>query len=316
MAAHPFSFRLWLAQQRLRSGLDRARWNRLAARFPQVLASMDGVDISPWVTPLWEGFNAKMLAAVTPSPPKRFLRESVIRQSMFVDVRGQWMADQLAALVEHYGVDRLNALARETPVGDPPLCPAEVEGIDLNTSYNTLHHLYHLARYERSTGHRVADVRTCLEWGGGYGNLARIVFAAAPSLQRYIIVDTPLFCALQWLYLSMTLGEDRVRLYTSGSELRTSGCVIVPVPLIAEATARGLEPDMLISTWALSECSVHAQDFVTGEQDWFGAERLLLGYQDSSEQLPDAGRIEQLSRSAGCKIEPVGFLGGNSYAFR
>ncbi len=302
------SVTLGLAQRRLRAQLDTRRWRALTRRFPGVLASMEGMDLGPWVTPLWEGFNAKMLSAIEPVPPMRFLRESVIRRSMFVDVRGAWLQAQMELLTGHFGAEQLRELAAETPVGDPPLCDAS-----LMTSHNTVHHLAHLARYEQHTGSQLAACSTVLEWGGGYGNLCRLMHRMSSELERYIIVDTPLFCALQWLYLSMTLGEDRVSLWTGNGDPPATGLVIVPVPAVPELD---VNVDLLISTWALSECSPLAQDHVSGARDWFGAVRLLLAFQASNAQLPEAGRLDAIARNADCDVLPVGVIDDNFYAFR
>ncbi len=299
---------LGLAQRRLRARHEGKRWRALAERFPDVLASMDGMDLGPWVTPLWEGFNAKMQASLEPVPPMRFLRESVIRQSMFVDVRGEWLNAQMELLSGHFGAERLSELVAESPVGDPPLCDAT-----LMTSHNTVHHLAHLARYEQQTGSQLAACSTVLEWGGGYGNLCRLVHKMSPDIERYVIVDTPLFGALQWLYLSMTLGEDRVSLWTGKGEPPAKGVVIVPVPEVPELD---VSVDLLLSTWAISECSPYAQDYVSGARDWFGAERLLLAFQASNAQLPEAGRLDGIARNAGCEVLPLGVIDDNFYAFR
>lgn len=269
---------------------------------------MDGLDLEPWVTPLWEGFNAKMSSALTPTPPKAFLRESVIRQSMFVDVRGEWLRAQLGVLRAELGEQWMRTLVREIAVGDPPLCDAS-----LMTSHNTVHHLTHLTRYSQATGWAVSDSKSVLEWGGGYGNLCRLVRRMHPNLQRYLIVDTPLFCALQWLYLSMALGAPNVHLWLGQGRPPESGVVIVPVSLARELE---VEVDLCISTWAISECSSFAQDYVSGKRNWYGAERLLLAFQASNEQLPNAGRLDAISRDAGCAVMPVEVIDDNFYAFR
>ncbi len=269
---------------------------------------MDGLDLEPWVTPLWEGFNQKMAGALTPAPPRRFLRESVIRQSMFVDVRGEWLRSQLALLRAELGEPRMRALVREIPAGDPPLCDAS-----LMTSHNTVHHLSHLVRYMQATGSQLTDSQSVLEWGGGYGNLCRIVRRMHPKLERYIIVDTPLFCGLQWLYLSMALGAHNVHLWLGSGKPPERGAVIVPVP---KANELDVEVDLFISTWALSECSPMAQDYVSGTRNWYGAQKLLLAFQASNEQLPDAGRLDAIARDAGCNVMPVEVIDDNFYAFR
>ena len=104
---------------------------------------------------------------------------------------------------------------------------------------------------------------------------------------EYVIVDLPIFIALQWLYLASVLGPEHVHIVDGGSDPRR-GAGIVLVPL---ALAHDVEPgaDLFISTWALSKCTTAAQDFVV-DRDWFQAERLLLAYQRSTATFPDAER--------------------------
>jgi hypothetical protein len=93
--------------------------------------------------------------------------------------------------------------------------------------------------------------------------------------------------------------------------IRAGAFNIVPVGLVEAVRPRA---DLFISTWALSESSREAQDWVAGH--WFGAQRLLLAFQESSADLPDAGRIRQCAEGAGAVVAAVPELAGNSYAFR
>ena len=48
---------------------------------------------------------------------------------------------------------------------------------------------------------------------------------------------------------------------------------------------------------------------------YFGAKNILMAYQDSSDELPDASRIEELILKTGGKVYEIPFLPGSHYAF-
>ena len=238
----------------------------LAQRFAGQLAAV-GPCVEPrYVRPDWARRNAELERDLLPVPPPDFLRHPVIQFQMFVDDR--FMAHQLP-----YVRSRLTdlELLAEDLVGDPPTVP--VPGTTILTSANTVHQLYHLLRYERSTGRRVSDAGTIVEWGGGFGSLMRLLCRMHGGGPTCVIVDTPVFSALQWLYLSAVLGEERVTLHTQRPARPVSGGInLVPIGLVKDMVVNA---DLFISNWALNESTPAAQRDVVGLH-WFQANSLLL----------------------------------------
>lgn len=306
---------LWLARHRLmREGRkERAAFRRLRPRFERLYRELAEIPFGHLVTPLWEGFNRTLEAGLLPRPRSDFLRLSVIKKTMFVDARGPWLREQVGYLGRRLG-PLLPHIVVESGVGDPALSLARPPA-----SHNTVHHLMHLARFEEQTGIALAGLARIVEWGGGYGNFARLVsiwrgVRGADEPATYTIIDTPLLIALQWLYLASVLGEERVHILRgSGDEVREGAFNLVPAGL-AEGLGPRLRADFFISTWALSESSRAAQDWVSGH--WFGADHLLLAFQESSPALPEAARVGALAQRAGAEVLPLPHPPGNFYAFR
>jgi len=74
--------------------------------------------------------------------------------------------------------------------------------------------------------------------------------------------------------------------------------------------------DLFISTWALSECSDFAQDYILTHQ-WFNAKHFLLAYHLAvGEAFPFASRVGEIAASGGATTVDIDFLPGNQYAFR
>ncbi len=212
----------------------------------------------------WARRNRDLAADVLPSPPPDLLRHPLILDEMFADPRH--VASELAVVLA--GRWPFTA-AEEDQVGEPPLL--QVDGVV--TSANTVHHLHHLCVYEAVSGRRIDDTVRILEWGGGYGNLAKLVMRLHRESPAYVVVDTPVFTVLQWLYLSSTLGEERVRIVTEPDSPLEDGVVhLVPCGTVA---SMGLQTDLFVSTWGVSQSTARAQQLVRASS-WFHAEALLL----------------------------------------
>ena len=96
----------------------------------------------------------------------------------------------------------------------------EVVGKNLNASFlhgksrrstliNSTHHLHHLMRFEQGTGRKRASFDSVVEFGGGYGNMARIVQNLG-SCETYSIVDLLLFSCIQYVFPSTVAGNVQV----------------------------------------------------------------------------------------------------------
>lgn len=270
-------------------------------------ASWRRISIDQHTTPLWRDFVSKLEPAVAPAPPFDFLRNPLVQRTMFVSGRNKWLGTELNLLEDLFGPKRLQSLLIEDYAGDPPLSNEKYL-----TSHNSVHHLYHLARYAYRTGNDLGKVRFVVEWGGGYGNLAKMFRRLVGDDLTYVIIDLPLFSLLQWTYLATVLGEEKVHLVASAdSAVQTGKVNILPVCFVDRLD---LACEMFVSTWALSESSPFSQDFVLSRK-WFGAKHVLLAYQESDELLPDAGRVEGIANEQGMAVEDIEFLPGNRYAF-
>jgi len=178
------------------------------------------------------------------------------------------------------------------------------------TLINSAHQLYHLARFERFRGERVEQVKSVVEFGGGYGNLARL-FRSFDERSRYTIVDLPLFSCIQYVYLSTVLGPEAVRLVTGAETPAADGWVeLVPINLLPDLRRDG---ELFVSTWALSESPPAAYELVR-ERNWFGARGILLAYSEgwkpwNTEEMT-RGLRERFRR---VETAPLDFLPGSRY---
>lgn len=275
---------------------DAGRIEHLAPQFADVRRRLERFEDETLTTDYWRDWAAGLAQDFTP-PPQDFLQHAVIRHTMFVDAGGPWLQDELRYLAARRSPQELRRLLREDRVGAPSL-----RSLRYRTSHNRVHHLYHLQRFLDATGADLGEIRTVVEWGGGFGDFARVFGRIERA--TYVIVDIPVITALQWLYLTAVLGPDNVNLVDrEGGSVRPGVINLVPSGLIDVVPPA----DLFVSTWALSESTPAAEDVVIS-RDWFGARRLLLAF--------SGGTLGARADAAGARREPLVVLPDNEYAFR
>ena len=180
-----------------------------------------------------------------------------------------------------------------------------------STLINSVHHLHHLMRFEQLTGRKVSSIESVVEFGGGYGNMARIIQNLG-GCKKYSIVDLLLFSCIQYVFLSTVAGSDKVALDDSNAR---QDAKILLHPLFRTDAPTNLSGNLFLSTWALSESTRAAYDWVTAS-NWFGATNLLLAYNEHWKPWHE-NELEQSLANNGWNIskEAIPFLPGSFYLF-
>lgn len=80
---------------------------------------------------------------------------------------------------------------------------------DSNLSMNLIHQAYHIQQWEQTTGKRINQLDTIVEFGGGYGAMALLCHRLGFN-GKYVIYDLPEFSLLQEYYLSQFGLLDKV----------------------------------------------------------------------------------------------------------
>ena len=273
-------------------------FDRLAAGFAERLDAVAGLVEPAWVRADWEGRNAELEAALRPVPPAGYLRLHPVQDQMFVGER--YVVPELPFVLEHLA-DR--ALLEEPAPGDPPTL--ELPGLGVRGSANTVHHLHHLLRYERLRS--LAEAQVVVEWGAGFGSLARLVDALHPGSPTCVLIDLPIFSALQWLHLSLVCGAERVVLHTRPGTPLAPGCFnVVPLGLAGDLDVAA---DLFVSTWALNESAPAAQEHVL-DRGFFGARDLLIA-------MNTGDPLEPAVLAAGAAAQAIGpWMPGQRYYLR
>lgn len=287
---------------------QRETFERLKFQFLSIFKLVSKYSVNRYLTPTWNDFNHKMENIFLPIPPFNFLSKSLMMYSMIMTKGGKLMAHQLDFIEKIFGRKIAKKVLKEDLVG----CPIVIDKKYLS-SPNRIHQLYHLAMYQSETGNLIANHRTFTEWGAGYGNMVVVIKRLINKPITYICVDTPLFTAIQWLYLSTIFGQDQVQVITEpGQKISHHKINLIPVSLISKIS---FSCDFFISNWALSESSQVSQKLVS-KLKWFGAKHLLLGYQEKCDAFKGSEEIGIMVQKSGGFVEEIDILPSNYYGFK
>ncbi len=297
----------------LREREQLARFEHLRGRYAEVCARLLGDDAASNVSSDgydWSGWAGRIRAAFLPGVPLAFLREPTLRYTMVFGARRGILPTRLRLrrVLEAFGADLARTLEREDYLGLPTITDPS-----FLTSANRTHHAAHLAEYAEATGSAFWSCRSIIEWGGGYGNMARLIRRMSPQV-TYTIIDLPELLALQWVYLGSLEGEDQLNVIAPGEPLvlkRGKINLVSSRTLLSSDTVPTC--DGFLSTWALTESPRAMQEWVLARR-FFGASRLLLAYARNGNNVVADGL------DAACARVPVPVFStvgpGNEYGFR
>ena len=283
---------------------------KLQNSFSQAAKKLSEASLGDFVEPHWKDLNKTFLNVIKNGIPFSFLRHPLIGYTMFAQGRGEWMNNQITFLKSIFSIDVLKKVLRE----DFAVMPLIMQH-SFKTSHNSIHLLYHIARWQKTTNINIYDINTVIEWGGGYGRFA-VLFdrLRGDKPYTYIIIDTPLFSSLQGLYLSVILGEEKVNFIDNEKGKIMDGKINI-VPLNYVGVCGEVKADLFVSTWALSESSLFSQRFVI-EKNMYEARHILMAYQEKNIRLPNAEGVKDIVQKFGCVIEDISFLPPNHYIFK
>ncbi len=150
----------------------------------------------------------------------------------------------------------------------------ELEGYDPKNG-TAIDQAYNLALYENVTGRQLGEDDRFMEFGGGYGEMARLIYGAFnPSW--YMVYDFPEMGVLQRWYWKKHIGYCGGPPWSESRMINTEGSV----------------PTILISLCGISETSMDVrEEFLEG----FSADSVLLRFQDGWEGIDNEKFFEEFA---------------------
>lgn len=219
--------------------------------------------------PYWEKTKKNIQKIVLGQYNPFFLQDYDIQNNMVRTGMTVIQAYELCFLQDCISNKTKNILSRfrDTSFGNLPK-----ECWVLSCSSSTLGHLFYAAR---TTDLMDDEPKVILEFGGGYGNLARIYKSFFPKC-TYIIIDLPEVLALQYFFLKETLPSKNIRMHTHNPESYEEGTIhLIPAHFLKDVH---IVCNLFVSTFALSEASETAQNIVK-MKNFFNAETVYIAGQ-------------------------------------
>ena len=280
----------------------------LKQNFANLYNNLKDYRIDKYLVDYYQEVIKQLESKILPYPPFSFLRNHMIRYIMFISSGGKWLKIELNYLEKSVSKKILKTLLIEDYVGLPILLNYKYK-----TSHNTIHHLFHIIKFLEITKTDLKSVNTIIEWGGGYGNMAKLFQKLTENEITYIIIDIPIMCCIQWIYLSTIFSSEKINLIDNiNGSIKNNLINILPICFLENFN---LNADLFISTWALSESSKFSQDYVV-KHNWFNSNNILLAYQDINEVISESNRIKIYSKNFGLHTEKINFLPGSYYLMR
>ena len=228
---------------------------------------------------------------------ENFLRQSSVAGTMFQG-DGELFVKEYQYIKEN-NPDYLSLFESPTSYGSPLIF--EIDGNTYNP--NDIHHLYHICRYENTIG-IIDDDLNILEWGGGYGNMCKVLHMLK-KIKSYTIIDLPKFNSLTERYVSTTVPSS----------------ASTTIHLSVESFKEKLNDDynLFISTWALSESPEEWTTYLD-DNSFFGCDRFLVSIHQCGDHIPfmhESTNLRNVLNNYETQEQDVSVISGiNHYIFK
>ncbi|NQU34371.1 MAG: hypothetical protein HQ521_14160 [Bacteroidetes bacterium] len=229
-----------------------------------------GLDILPVGEYAWDDWRDKLRKTFVGSIPIWFLHNKFIKVAMvYGGAKASAFHDKKVDLIENaFDKPQVRKILRESNIGLPL-----ITNLKYFTSENTIHQAFHISSYFMSRNKNILSSKTIIEWGGGYGCMARIV-KQYNQLCTYIVMDLPEFCIVQKIYLSAIFGPDNVHIVYNPDNILESKINLISSDLVIHFN-KTIKADAFISNWALTESGKEYQQYVLSK-NFFSADKILI----------------------------------------
>lgn len=182
------------------------------------------------------------------------------------------------------------------------------------SSGTRIHHAYHLALFEQITGIRFSDHQTVIEFGGGYGNMPRLMDKLGYQ-GSYLIFDFPEFGALQHFYLGgVQMSHGNLDQWNRGEGKQ---CTVSEWRDLENAMVQvDLSKSLFMATWSLSEAPFAIREPMLNAVE--GVKSILIAFQSYFEDLANVEYFKEYQQNHPqykWVLLPIEHIPGHYYLF-
>lgn len=234
----------------------KALWDETQKIYEQVADLGPGASPTQGLcVPVWNK-RANHFRDIIKGPPQNFLADSQLAQTMVRCGYTNFQAFEECFLGLCTSGETKKLLKK---FSDNDRGLLEKTAKHFNCSTNTLGHLYYTGRILDHLGGKSPE--KVVEFGGGYGNLARIFYAINSSVV-YIIFDLPEVLAFQYFFLRYTMPNTKIIPWLQAptdNDLAPGAIHLIPARFLSDSK---IACDVFVSNFAITEASADAQDIV------------------------------------------------------
>lgn len=184
---------------------------------------------------------------------------------------------------------------------------------DINLNSNEIHHLFHLESYFNSTKKKFEETNCIVEWGGGYGNICKLIKGLNTNDMTYIIIDLPIFSDIQKKFLEQNniesvIVEDQIILG------KINLLSVDKLDIIKEYCSKN-KVDSFITTWGLSESSAESIQFCDSI-GLFDCDNILVALGQHQEFFNESKFMMETLGKRSVSINEIDILKTNYYIFK
>jgi hypothetical protein len=222
---------------------------------------------------VWLEYRRQFRRLFAERDPRAFLKWELTRRALYN--AGPLREELRAVTALPDWTARWRYAVRESSVGRPDRCPEWPE-----TSWNLVHHAFALSHFERTAGRRVDKFGLIVEFGGGYGSMARLMWQLG-FRGHYVVYDLPEMSVVQRYYLkSLGLPASTAKAAHDGPRVSWANSPDELARLTGERVA-----DLFLATWSLSETQIAFREpFLQSVR----ADHFFLGYEDQYRGVDNA----------------------------
>lgn len=222
---------------------------------------------SLYIHKYWRNQKIELAKIIKGKKDEKFLLRTPIAGQMVRCGWGKTQEYEITYLLNCLSLKTQNLIKRfrDTTVGG-----SSINCKQFDCSTNALGQLFYIARILELKNSE--EIKTIVEFGGGYGCLCRMSKMIIPNV-TYIIFDLPEYLVLQSLFLKMTLPNVEIIVHEKDTKFIQEGAIhLIPIFYLNQST---IKADVFISAFALSEVPSTVQKMVI-EKKFFDASLLYI----------------------------------------
>ena len=247
------------------------------------------LERSGLVSPHWLKFSEEMEKVFFSDPMNFLSKRPFLGTISIASLPGnREISFYLKEIENNLDSNLLHYLLIDNYVGLPPIASSHYK-----STFTRVQHMYQLSLYNKltQTDLRVENIKV-LEIGGGYGDLAILFHRYLQCNFTHVIIDLPVMCYIQYVYLTSILGDRVHVLMHENDKIVKNAINIVPINFLDNLS---VNIDFFIATYSLTESTFNFYNAIVNK-NFFNAKKFFVAHQSNNQKFIDGREIANQMR--------------------